>query len=151
MEVYLNKSGNKRIFYWIKKSSYLAFFPTQTCEICYSCTFFYHFVLAAYVIFWTQSCPILHLFLQQRTLLVQKLLYFFKFVKFNLIFYFLQLMQALTLYVPRKMQHPPNFLIPIFDYQVTFKKYTMYRSRMYWSHDLKIYYLIIWRSNCITI
>ena len=30
-------------------------------------------------------------------------------------------MQALTLRVPRKMQHPPNFLIPTFASQVIFK------------------------------
>ena len=34
-------------------------------------------------------------------------------------------MQALTLYVQKKVQRPPNFLIPIFHYQVIFKKYAM--------------------------
>ena len=60
-------------------------------------------------------------------------------------------MQALTLSVPGKMQHPPNFLISIFDYQVIFKKYAMYWSKIYWSYELTIYYLIIWRSNYVTI
>ena len=55
-------------------------------------------------------------FFQTRTLLIQKLLYFFKLVRLNPIFYFLQLMQPLTLCTPGKMQHPPNFLIPIFYY-----------------------------------
>ena len=31
-------------------------------------------------------------------------------------------MEALTLYVPGKMQHSPNFLQPIFDYQVAFNE-----------------------------
>ena len=54
-------------------------------------------------------------------------------------------MQALTLHVSGKMQHLLIFLKPIFDYQVIFKKYMMFWSRMYWSHDLMIYYLtLIW-------
>ena len=45
-------------------------------------------------------------------------------------------MQALTLYVPGKMQHPFNFLIPVFDNKVISKKYMMYWSKVYWSHNL---------------
>ena len=52
-------------------------------------------------------------------------------------------MQALTLYVPEMMQHPANFLTQVFDYQVIFKKYTMYWSRMYRYLDLMIYQLTI--------
>ena len=44
--------------------------------------------------------------------------------KFNLNFHFWQLVKALILYVPGKMQHLPNFLISIFDYQVIFHKHS---------------------------
>ena len=38
--VYLNRSGYKKISYWMKISNYLAFFPRQICTIYYSRTFF---------------------------------------------------------------------------------------------------------------
>ena len=139
MGVYLSRSRNAKISYWIKKLNYLAFFPTQICAIRYSRTFFIA-LSPCYVYYFLDSVFSLPSpFFQQRTFLIQKLWYFFKLAKFNLIFYFLQLMQALTLYVPEKMWHTPKFLILIFDYQVIFKNYMMYWSRMYWSNDLRIY------------
>ena len=35
-------------------------------------------------------------------------------------------MKVLTLYVPGKIQRPPNFLISIFDYHVIFDKHIIY-------------------------
>ena len=55
------------------------------------------------------------LFFSNKNNLIQKLWYCFNLVKFNLIFHFWLLMKALTLYVPGKMQQPPNFLKPYFD------------------------------------
>ena len=46
-------------------------------------------------------------------------------------------MKALTLYVPRKMQHPPNFLI--LDYQVTFNKYVNTIKILHISNNLRMY------------
>ena len=87
--VYLTRSGSIRISYWIKKSNYLAFFLTQICAICYSRTLFLALSLC-YVCYFLDAVLSLTLsFFQQRTFLIQKILYFFKLVKFNLIFYFL--------------------------------------------------------------
>ena len=126
MGVCLSRSRNKMISYWIKESNYLAFFQTQICANCYSRTLFFLFrTLFAGLNLVSYKNYLLDLFFQQWIFLIQKL-YFFKLVKFNLIFYFLSLIQALTLCLPGKIQHPTNVLIPIFDYQFIFKKYKMY-------------------------
>ena len=82
-------------------------------------------------------------FFQQRTSLIQTLWYCLKLVKINLIFHFQELVKALTLHVPGKMQPPLSFLIPIFDYQVTFNKHINAIKIFHIFNNLRMYDLII--------
>ena len=48
-------------------------------------------------------------------------------------------MKALALYMPEKLQHTPNFLIPIFDYQVIFNKHISAIKIFHISDNSKMY------------
>ena len=61
---------------------------------------------------------VLHLFSQKRTFLRQTFLYFFKMVKFNLIFSFLVTYRSFNPVCAREDTAPSQFLIPIFDYLI---------------------------------
>ena len=75
-----------------------------------------------YIIFWTQSCPLWKFcaasFSLKRNILAQKLLYFFKVIKFNLIFLFLVTYGSFNPVCAREDAPPFQFLIPVFDYLI---------------------------------
>ena len=147
----------------VKKSNYLVFFPAQIWAICYFSAFFlvlstccmhyfpdpvtslmnilYCTVHVHFVLYCT-----VHFFLT-KNFFNTKIMVLFEAGQIYSNFSFLVTYKALTLYLPEKMQHPPNFLMSIFDYQVFSNKHinvikifhNSNNSRMCWSHDLTIY------------
>ena len=117
--VYLSRSGNKRISYGIKIPNYL----THIWAIHYSRTFFLA-LSCCYVQYFLESVlslmKILYciFFFEKRTFLTQKLLYFFKMVKFNLIFLFLVTYGSFNPVCTREDTAPSQFLILVFDYLI---------------------------------
>ena len=118
-QVYLSRSGNKRISYWTKKN-YLAFFSIHIWVIRHSHTFFLALSVVTYIIFWTRSCPSWKFctasFFSKKKNFNTKIAILFKMVKFNLIFLFLVTYGSFSPVCARKDTAPSQFLIPIFDY-----------------------------------
>ena len=123
MGVYLSRSRNNRISHWIKKKLF-GIFPNTHLSNSLLLYIFLCIILLLHILFSGLSLVpyenfILHLFSQKRTFLTQKLLYFFNFIKFNLIFYFLTY-GSFNPVCTREDAEPFQFLIPIFDYFLLF-------------------------------
>ena len=119
--VYLSRSQNKRISCWIKKNKLFGIFLKTHLSKSLIWYIFLSIILLLRTLFSGISLVpyenfVLHLFSQKRTFLTQKLLYFFKMVKFNLIFLFLVTYGSFTPVCAREDTAPSQFLILIFDH-----------------------------------
>ena len=121
MQVYLSRSGNKRISYWIKKTKPFVIFLNTHLSNSLLSYIFLSIILLLRTSFSGLSLSLyenllLDLTSQKRTFLTQKLLYFFKMVKLNLIFLFLVTYGSFNPVCAREDTAPSQFLITIFDY-----------------------------------